>query len=196
MPRTKPIFKIYTQELPNLELYDPALMNQSSKIPPPDQTPPDRSSSQNVADQDAAAEAVELMHEPDQKNDRKKQEQSTQSALPKKQQSGKSAKAKKVKKIKVVPNILETRGNDTLYGSSGHDIFVYRPGDGLLRIEDTAGVNILVLKQIHREQIRVNIRPDGFLVVTYLKKAIVEMRGIDYIQTDEGVFPVEDWIVM
>jgi hypothetical protein len=101
-----------------------------------------------------------------------------------------------ISEAKVIPNILETRGNETLYGSSGHDIFVYCPGDGLLRIEDNAGVNVLVLKQIHRDQIRVQIRTDGFLVVIYQRQPIVEMRGIDYIQTDQGVFPVEDWIVM
>ncbi|AFY69243.1 hypothetical protein Pse7367_0943 [Thalassoporum mexicanum PCC 7367] len=175
-------------------------MNQSSQSSDPPQSnhaSAEQSMQETKPHQDHTDKVVNQPSAPAQNSDRRSDNPPVRSDAPGTMEPGKSAKGKKkIKKIKVVPNILETAGNDTLYGSSGHDIFVYRPGDGLLRIEDAAGVNTLVLKNIHHDQIRVNIRPDGFLVVTYCKKAIVEMRGIDYIQTNEGVFPVEDWIVM
>lgn len=87
-------------------------------------------------------------------------------------------------------------GNDTLKGGAGHDFYHYSPGDGYDRIDDESGVDVLVLKQILSSEVNVAMRiSDGFLVVAHNGKAIVEMRGIDYIQTEDGCFRVEDWLL-
>ncbi len=86
------------------------------------------------------------------------------------------------------------QGNDSLFGGPGHDFYIYSPGDGHKYIDDESGLDTLVLQQIHSTEITVNRREDGFLIVNYKGQSIVEMRGVDLIQTTDGCYRIEDWL--
>ncbi|MEE3717450.1 hypothetical protein V2H45_11870 [Tumidithrix elongata RA019] len=83
------------------------------------------------------------------------------------------------------------KGNDTLYGGKGNDFYIYHPGDGYDRIEDEEGTDTLILKEIWRNEVTLKLREDGFHIVFYKGEPIVEMRGVDYVQTEDGCWSVE-----
>jgi hypothetical protein len=86
-----------------------------------------------------------------------------------------------------------TQGMNKIQGTEGHDLYIYNIGDTSMHIDDPSGTDILVLKQISAKEVTV-AEQDGFLVVTYKERAIATIRGIDYIQTEDGCFRVEDWL--
>ncbi len=76
------------------------------------------------------------------------------------------------------------------------DLYVYRAGEPKKTIDDgDGGVNILVLKDIYDSELSVKKRADGFHVVYYEGEPIVEMRGIGYLQTENGCAPIENWML-
>jgi hypothetical protein len=86
--------------------------------------------------------------------------------------------------------------NDMIKGGAGNDFYYYALEDGYVRIDDAAGTDVLVLKQILSNQVTVAMRiSDGFMVVSCNGKPIAEIRGIDYMQTEDGCFRIEDWLV-
>ncbi len=77
-----------------------------------------------------------------------------------------------------------------------NDLHVYRAGEPKKVIDDgDGGVNILVLKEIYDSELSVKKRADGFHVVYYEGEPIVEMRGIGYLQTENGCAPIENWML-
>jgi hypothetical protein len=52
----------------------------------------------------------------------------------------------------------------------------------------------LILKQIYDSELSVKRRGEGLFVVYYEGEPIVEMRGIEFIQTENGVAPIENWM--
>jgi hypothetical protein len=87
--------------------------------------------------------------------------------------------------------LIGGKGDDILYGGKGNDFYIYQPGDGYDRIEDEGGTDTLILKQIWRQEVTVKLREDGFHIVSYKDKPIVEMRGVDYIQTEDGCWSID-----
>ncbi len=73
-------------------------------------------------------------------------------------------------------------------------LYTYQPGDAYKQIDNKSEVKILVLKQIYDSELSVKKRGEGLLVVFYEGEPVVEMRGIDFIQTENGVSPVENWM--
>jgi hypothetical protein len=73
-------------------------------------------------------------------------------------------------------------------------LFTYQPGDPYKQIDNKSDLKVLVLKQIYDSELSVKKRGEGQLVVFYEGEAIIEMRGIDFIQTENGVSPIENWM--
>lgn len=73
-------------------------------------------------------------------------------------------------------------------------LYTYQPGDAYKQIDNKSDVKILVLKQIYDSELSVKKRGEGLLVVFYEGEPIVEMRGIEFIQTENGVSPIENWM--
>jgi hypothetical protein len=73
-------------------------------------------------------------------------------------------------------------------------LYTYQPGDEYKKIDNKSDVKILVLKQIYDSELSVKKRGEGLLVVFYEGEPIVEMRGIEFIQTENGVSPIENWM--
>ncbi|HAN46457.1 MAG TPA: hypothetical protein DCQ32_07890 [Cyanobacteria bacterium UBA8156] len=87
-------------------------------------------------------------------------------------------------------------GDDTPPSAPTNDLYVYRAGEPKKVIDDgDGGVNILVLKEIYDSELSVKKRADGFHVVYYEGEPIVEMRGIGYLQTENGCAPIENWML-
>ncbi|NJK59299.1 MAG: hypothetical protein HC918_02205 [Oscillatoriales cyanobacterium SM2_1_8] len=89
-------------------------------------------------------------------------------------------------------------GTDEASGqqTATNDLYVYRAGEPKKLIDDgDGGVNILVLKEIYDSELSVKKRADGFHVVYYEGEPIVEMRGIGYLQTENGCAPIENWML-
>jgi len=87
-------------------------------------------------------------------------------------------------------------GDDVLPPAPIHDLYIYRAGEPKKVIDDgDGGVNILVLKEIYDSELSVKKRADGFHVVYYEGEPIVEMRGIGYLQTENGCAPIENWML-
>ncbi|MGQ9865561.1 MAG: hypothetical protein ACUVSQ_04645 [Pseudanabaenaceae cyanobacterium] len=80
--------------------------------------------------------------------------------------------------------------------AANNDLYVYRVGEPKKVIDGgDGGVNILVLKEIYDSELSVKKRADGFHVVYYEGEPIVEMRGIGYLQTENGCAPLENWML-
>ncbi|MDX1978543.1 MAG: hypothetical protein SFT94_12795 [Pseudanabaenaceae cyanobacterium bins.68] len=73
-------------------------------------------------------------------------------------------------------------------------LHTYKPGDPYLKINNQSPIKILVLKQIYDSELSVKKKGDDLKVVYYEGEPIVEMRGIDFIQTENGVAPLENWM--
>jgi hypothetical protein len=86
---------------------------------------------------------------------------------------------------------LSYGGNHVIFGGKGNDFYVYQLGEGYIRIEDEAGTDTVILKQIWRNEVTLKLRDDGFHIVLHNGEPIVEMRGIEYIQTEDGCWSVE-----
>ncbi len=93
---------------------------------------------------------------------------------------------------------------DSLFGDEdvpenltpNNDLYVYRAGEPKKVIDNgDGGVNILVLKEIYDSELSVKKRADGFHVVYYEGEPVVEMRGIGYLQTENGCAPIEHWML-
>jgi len=75
-------------------------------------------------------------------------------------------------------------------GGSEHNFYSYKRGDEYLRIIDAGGTNILILQDIHSNEIKVKKRQDGFSVVLLDSMPIVEFQGIQYIQVADGCYSI------
>lgn len=86
-------------------------------------------------------------------------------------------------------------GNDRLNGGAGNDLYVYCPRDGFDIIEDESGIDVLHLQGIFSDDVEVNFVIGGWLCVYYRGQPIVKMRGLEYIQTEDGRFSVVRWLM-
>jgi len=75
-------------------------------------------------------------------------------------------------------------------GGSEHNFYSYKKGDEYLQIIDEGGTNILILQDIHSDEITVKKRQDGFYVVLLNSMPIVEFQGIQYIQVSDGCYNI------
>jgi len=79
-------------------------------------------------------------------------------------------------------------GDDVLRGGMGHDFYIYRPGDGVDRIDDVGGLDTLILKEIYRKDIALVPIENNYVAVFWRGELIVRMRGVDFVQTEDGCF--------
>jgi len=75
-------------------------------------------------------------------------------------------------------------------GGSEHNFYSYKKGDEYLQIIDEGGTNILILHDIHSDEITVKKRQDDFYVVLLDSMPIIEFRGIQYIQVSDGCYNI------
>ncbi len=75
-------------------------------------------------------------------------------------------------------------------GGSEHNFYTYKRGDEYMQIIDEGGTNILILQDIHSNDIQVKKRQDGFYVVLLDSMPIVEFQGIQYIQVSDGCYNI------
>jgi hypothetical protein len=92
----------------------------------------------------------------------------------------------------VLDNLFD-EGNES-EGVAQTTLHTYQPGDPYKQIDNQSDLKVLVLKQIYDSELSVKKRAEGLLVVFYEGEPIVEMRGIDFIQTENGVSPIENWM--
>lgn len=86
--------------------------------------------------------------------------------------------------------------SDQPEATTGHEptLYTYKPGDPYLKINNQSPIKVLILKQIYDSELSVKKKADGLKVVYYEGEPIIEMQGIDFIQTENGVAPLENWI--
>ncbi|GEM_PF-268833 len=90
--------------------------------------------------------------------------------------------------------LIGGKGDDYLCGGKGDDLYVYAPGDGVDIIEDEGGTDVLKLVQILSHEVELKPHEADQLWVFYKGDLIVKMRGVEYVETEDGRFPVEHWL--
>ncbi|NJK34418.1 MAG: hypothetical protein HC919_05395 [Oscillatoriales cyanobacterium SM2_2_1] len=75
-----------------------------------------------------------------------------------------------------------------------HNFYNYSVGDSYLTIDDQDGTDLLMFKHATSREIVIEKRDeDNFCVIFYKGEPVLEMRGVEYIQTADGVFSLERW---
>lgn len=79
-------------------------------------------------------------------------------------------------------------------GNTKHNFYNYSVGDSYLTIDDQDGTDLLMFKDATSREIVIEKRDeDNFCVIFYKGEPVLEMRGVEYIQTADGVFSLERW---
>ncbi len=83
---------------------------------------------------------------------------------------------------------------DTPPSSTNHNFYTYSVGDPYRTIDDHNGTDLLMFKDATSREIVIEKRDeDNFCVIFYKGEPVLEMRGVEYIQTADGVFSLERW---